>query len=207
MIGQMIMVGFLGDHERDPGVIAVRDQLANGIDRRRGALSGEYRLAQRASLADRVPAQRQVRNGAVHRGRPGRRQGAAADTAERPPLFSLGVERRQKPGLCLGRQRRAALRDHGRGAGLCRLQSQFRPGGRSQRQSRQSGDRPARPQLQRRSQYRHGARPRLHPRPSRCRHRHGGQALPGPRLKPCRQPQGAGRRVRELAGDRDRALP
>ena len=31
MIGQMIMVGFLGDHERDPGVKAVRDQLAKGI--------------------------------------------------------------------------------------------------------------------------------------------------------------------------------
>ena len=31
MIGQMIMVGFLGDNERDPGVKAVRDQLANGI--------------------------------------------------------------------------------------------------------------------------------------------------------------------------------
>lgn len=31
MIGQMIMVGFAGDDERDPGVIAVRDQLAKGI--------------------------------------------------------------------------------------------------------------------------------------------------------------------------------
>lgn len=31
MIGQMIMVGFLGDNERDPGVRAVRDQLASGI--------------------------------------------------------------------------------------------------------------------------------------------------------------------------------
>jgi beta-N-acetylhexosaminidase len=31
MIGQMIMVGFLGDNERDAGVKAVRDQLANGI--------------------------------------------------------------------------------------------------------------------------------------------------------------------------------
>jgi len=31
MIGQMIMVGFLGDNERDPGVKAVRDQLAKGI--------------------------------------------------------------------------------------------------------------------------------------------------------------------------------
>ena len=30
-IGQMIMVGFLGDNERDPGVKAVRDQLAKGI--------------------------------------------------------------------------------------------------------------------------------------------------------------------------------
>ena len=30
MIGQMIMVGFLGDNERDTGVKAVRDQLANG---------------------------------------------------------------------------------------------------------------------------------------------------------------------------------
>jgi beta-N-acetylhexosaminidase len=30
-IGQMIMVGFLGHNERDPGVKAVRDQLANGI--------------------------------------------------------------------------------------------------------------------------------------------------------------------------------
>ena len=30
MIGQMIMVGFQGDNERDPGVIAVRDQLAKG---------------------------------------------------------------------------------------------------------------------------------------------------------------------------------
>jgi len=30
MIGQMIMVGFLGGNERDPGVKAVRDQLANG---------------------------------------------------------------------------------------------------------------------------------------------------------------------------------
>jgi beta-N-acetylhexosaminidase len=30
MIGQMIMVGFLGDNERDAGVKAVRDQLANG---------------------------------------------------------------------------------------------------------------------------------------------------------------------------------
>jgi beta-N-acetylhexosaminidase len=31
MIGQMIMVGFLGSSERDRGVIAVRDQLAKGI--------------------------------------------------------------------------------------------------------------------------------------------------------------------------------
>jgi len=31
MIGQMIMVGFLGDNERDPGVLAVRNQLAKGI--------------------------------------------------------------------------------------------------------------------------------------------------------------------------------
>src|SRR3990170_2031207 len=31
MIGQMIMVGFAGDDERDPGVVAVRDQLAKGI--------------------------------------------------------------------------------------------------------------------------------------------------------------------------------
>ncbi len=31
MIGQMIMVGFLGDNERDAGVKAVRDQLAKGI--------------------------------------------------------------------------------------------------------------------------------------------------------------------------------
>ena len=30
MIGQMIMVGFLGDNERDAGVKAVRDQLAKG---------------------------------------------------------------------------------------------------------------------------------------------------------------------------------
>ncbi|HEX5930305.1 MAG TPA: glycoside hydrolase family 3 N-terminal domain-containing protein, partial [Methyloceanibacter sp.] len=30
MIGQMIMVGFDGRSERDPGVIAVRDQLAKG---------------------------------------------------------------------------------------------------------------------------------------------------------------------------------
>jgi beta-N-acetylhexosaminidase len=30
MIGQMIMVGFLGSSERDPGVAAVRDQLAKG---------------------------------------------------------------------------------------------------------------------------------------------------------------------------------
>lgn len=31
MIGQMIMVGFLGDDERDEGVIAVREHLAKGI--------------------------------------------------------------------------------------------------------------------------------------------------------------------------------
>jgi beta-N-acetylhexosaminidase len=31
MIGQMILVGFLGDSEKDAGVIAVRDQLARGI--------------------------------------------------------------------------------------------------------------------------------------------------------------------------------
>jgi beta-N-acetylhexosaminidase len=31
MIGQMIMVGFPGNNERDPGVKAVRDQLARGI--------------------------------------------------------------------------------------------------------------------------------------------------------------------------------
>jgi beta-N-acetylhexosaminidase len=31
MIGQMIMVGFAGDDEREPGVVAVRDQLAKGI--------------------------------------------------------------------------------------------------------------------------------------------------------------------------------
>ena len=30
MIGQMIMVGFAGDNERDPGVMAVREQLAKG---------------------------------------------------------------------------------------------------------------------------------------------------------------------------------
>ena len=30
MIGQMIMVGFAGDDERDQGVMAVRDQLAQG---------------------------------------------------------------------------------------------------------------------------------------------------------------------------------
>jgi beta-N-acetylhexosaminidase len=31
MIGQMLMVGFLGKSERDPGVAAVRDQLSKGI--------------------------------------------------------------------------------------------------------------------------------------------------------------------------------
>jgi beta-N-acetylhexosaminidase len=31
MIGQMIMVGFAGANERDPGVMAVRDQLAKGV--------------------------------------------------------------------------------------------------------------------------------------------------------------------------------
>jgi beta-N-acetylhexosaminidase len=31
MIGQMIMVGFTGADERDPGVMAVRDQLAKGV--------------------------------------------------------------------------------------------------------------------------------------------------------------------------------
>ena len=31
MIGQMIMVGFAGDDEREPGVVAVRAQLAKGI--------------------------------------------------------------------------------------------------------------------------------------------------------------------------------
>ncbi|MBC8012511.1 MAG: glycoside hydrolase family 3 protein [Methyloceanibacter sp.] len=31
MIGQMLLVGFTGSTERDPGVIAVRDQLAKGI--------------------------------------------------------------------------------------------------------------------------------------------------------------------------------
>ena len=31
MIGQMIMVGFLGDNEHDPGVKAVRDQLVKGV--------------------------------------------------------------------------------------------------------------------------------------------------------------------------------
>ncbi|HSD93470.1 MAG TPA: glycoside hydrolase family 3 N-terminal domain-containing protein [Methyloceanibacter sp.] len=31
MIGQMLMVGFLGSSERDPGVVAVRDQLSKGI--------------------------------------------------------------------------------------------------------------------------------------------------------------------------------
>ncbi|MGI8723949.1 MAG: glycoside hydrolase family 3 protein [Methyloceanibacter sp.] len=31
MIGQMIMVGFPGDDEQDPGVIAVHDQLAKGV--------------------------------------------------------------------------------------------------------------------------------------------------------------------------------
>jgi len=31
MIGQMIMVGFIGSSERDPGVAAVRDQLSKGI--------------------------------------------------------------------------------------------------------------------------------------------------------------------------------
>jgi beta-N-acetylhexosaminidase len=31
MIGQMIMVGFGGSNEREPGVVAVRDQLAKGI--------------------------------------------------------------------------------------------------------------------------------------------------------------------------------
>jgi len=31
MIGQMIMVGFLGSSDRDPGVAAVRDQLSKGI--------------------------------------------------------------------------------------------------------------------------------------------------------------------------------
>ena len=43
-----------------------------------------------------------------------------------------------------------------------RLQSQFRPGRRSQSQSVESGDRPARPKLRRRSQYRHHAGARLH---------------------------------------------
>ena len=31
MIGQTIMVGFSGQNEHDPGVKAVRDQLANGV--------------------------------------------------------------------------------------------------------------------------------------------------------------------------------
>ena len=160
-----------------PGVKAVRDQLAKGIVG--GVVLYPENIGSPNELRSLTAFLRNAKSvaGAVHRGRPGRRQGAAADAAERPQLFSLGVERRQKPELRLGRQRREALCDHGRGARLCRLQSQFRPGGRSQPQSRQSGDRPARPQLRRRSQYRHRARARLHPRPSRRRHRHRGQAF------------------------------
>ena len=90
MIGQMIMVGFLGDNERDAGVKAVRDQLAKGTVGGVVLYPENIGSAQGAPHADGVPAQRQILDGAVHRRRSGRRQGAAADAAERPPLFSVG---------------------------------------------------------------------------------------------------------------------
>ena len=92
---------------------------------------------------------------------------ATAHATERASLFSLGVQRRQESEpIASSRERREALCDHGGGARGGRLQSQFRPGRRSQPQSLESGDRPARPQLRRRSEYRHHAGARLHHRAS-----------------------------------------
>ena len=206
MIGQMIMVGFAGTEVNDPGVAAARDQLGEGTIGGVVLYPENIRSPQQITRAHRVPTQCAVVTGAVHRRRPGRRQGAAPVARNGHTLFSVGAQRRPEPELRHARQRRAALCVDGRGAGRCRLQPQFRTGGRSQSQSGKSGDRPARPELRRRSQHRHRARPRLHPRPSRRRDRHRRQAFSRPRLEPRRQPQGASP-ISRRAGGRSSSSP
>ena len=177
-----------------------------GHDRRHRALSGKYRIAGGTARAHGLFARRQILAGPLHRRRSGRRIGAAAFAGERSRLLSFGAERRRQSELRFAGGRRASLCDDGGGTGQSRLQYQFRSRHRPQPQPAQLRDRAARPKFRRRSQQGCHARRRLHPRPSRGRHRSRGEALPRTRLEQRRQPRDARRHLRELAGDRDRAL-
>ena len=79
MIGQTIMVGFSGQSERDPGVKAVRDQLAKGLIGGVVLYPENIRSARQLRLLTAYLAQRQFNACAVHRRRSGGRARAAAD--------------------------------------------------------------------------------------------------------------------------------
>ena len=151
MIGQTIMVGFSGQSEHDPGVKAVRDQLAKGLIGGVVLYPENISSARQLRLLTAYLAERQFDAGAVHRRRSGGRAGAAARPPHRPHALPFGAEDGARCDADAGGSAPHLRRD-GEGTGRRRHQPQFRPRGRSQPQSVERGDRAAQAKLRARSQ-------------------------------------------------------
>ena len=134
MIGQTIMVGFSGQSEHDPGVKAVRDQLAKGLIGGVVLYPENISSARQLRLLTAYLANANSAARAVHR----RRSGGRARAAARPPhgthALSFGAEARARCDADAGGSAPHLWRD-GEGTGGRRHQPQFRPRGRSQPQS------------------------------------------------------------------------
>jgi len=201
LLGQMILVGFPGDDERDRGVMAALNKIAQGViggvvlypSNIRSARQLRFLTAFLANANSKlVPLIAVDQEGGLVQ-RLTRRKGYAYFASAR------NVGRSEAPNP---RCRASPLWAHGGGACAGGGQSQFRAGGGSQLLSRQSGHRAAQAKLRRRPKGRGGARARLHHHPPRGQCRYRGQALSRPWLKPQRQPQGARRHLAELARER-----
>ena len=92
MIGQMILVGFLGSSARDAGVIAVHDQLKRGTVGGVLLFPDNIRSPGNLRALTDLPCRCQPIPLALHRRRSGRRPGAAAVAAERPRLLPGGAK-------------------------------------------------------------------------------------------------------------------
>ena len=182
MIGQTIMVGFSGQSEHDPGVKAVRDQLAKGMiggvvlypenisSARQLRLLTAYLANANSKLVPFIAVDQE--GGRVQR--LDRRTGHT----HFPSAQSMAARYDADAGASAPH-----LRRDGEGTGGRRLQPQFRPRGRSQPQSVESGDRAAEAKLRRRRHDRHFARALLHHCASRGERCHRGQTLSGSRLE------------------------
>ena len=201
MIGQTIMVGFSGQSEHDPGVKAVRDQLAKGLiggvvlypenisSARQLRLLTAYLANANSTLVPFIAVDQE--GGRVQRldRRTGHTHYPSAQKMGRDATLTPEEAR----GIYGGMAKELAGRRH---------QPQFRPRGRSQPQSVERGDRAAEAELWRRPRDRDVARPLFHRRASRGERCHGGEAFSGSRFELERQPQVAAGYFAELAGER-----